>query len=110
MAQEVKNPPTMQELQEMWVRSLGREDPLEKEWQPTSVFLPGISYGQRNLAGYNPCGHKKVGHSYLTTTKIIFLNKLSTSFSSALGITIILRLSFLMESDCPHKISSFFKP
>ena len=27
----VKNLPTMQELQETWVRSLGREDPLEKE-------------------------------------------------------------------------------
>ena len=27
----VKNLPTMQELHETWVRSLGREDPLEKE-------------------------------------------------------------------------------
>ena len=26
--------------QEMWVQSLGQEDPLEKEMQPTSVFLP----------------------------------------------------------------------
>ena len=51
---------------------------------------------------------QKVGRSYLTT-KIIFLNKLSASLSSALGISIILRLSFLMESDCPHKVSSFFK-
>ena len=31
MAQWVKNPPAMQETQETWVRSLGREDPLEKE-------------------------------------------------------------------------------
>ena len=53
---------------------------------------------------------QKVRHSYLTTKKNFFLNKLSTSFSSALGTSIILRLSFLMESDCPHKISSFFKP
>ena len=29
MAQRVKNLPTTQELQEMWVRSLGWEDPLE---------------------------------------------------------------------------------
>ena len=26
----VKNPPAMQEIQEMWVRSLGWEDPLEE--------------------------------------------------------------------------------
>ena len=26
----VKNPPTIQEMQETWVQSLGREDPLEK--------------------------------------------------------------------------------
>ena len=34
----VKNPPAMQE---MWVRSLGWEGPLEEVMQPTPVFLPG---------------------------------------------------------------------
>ena len=28
-------------MQETWVHSLGKEDPLEKEMQPTPVFLPG---------------------------------------------------------------------
>ena len=28
-------------IQEMWVPSLGQEEPLEKEWQPTSVFCLG---------------------------------------------------------------------
>ena len=28
-------------------------------WQPTPVFLPGESQGQRNLAGYSPWGHKE---------------------------------------------------
>ena len=37
-----------------WVQSLGREDPWRREWQPTPVFLPGESRGQRSLAGYNP--------------------------------------------------------
>ena len=32
----------------------GLEDPLEKEWQPTPVFLPRESHRQRNLAGYSP--------------------------------------------------------
>ena len=41
----------MQETQEMWVRSLGQEDSLEKDMQPTPVFLPGESHGQRSLVG-----------------------------------------------------------
>ena len=36
MAQTVKNPPAMQE---MWVRSLGLEDPLEKEMATLSSTL-----------------------------------------------------------------------
>ena len=35
----VKNLPAMQEAQEMWVRSLGREDPLEKEMATHSSIL-----------------------------------------------------------------------
>ena len=45
----------MQEVQEMWVQSLGWEDPLEKEITP--VFLPGKSHRQRNLAR-NHGGHE----------------------------------------------------
>ena len=30
-----------------------------RKWQPTPVFLPGISLGQRNLVGYSPWGHKE---------------------------------------------------
>ena len=28
-------------------------------WQPTPIFLPGESHGQRSLAGYSPQGHKE---------------------------------------------------
>ena len=35
----VKNPPPMQEMQETWVRSLGREDPLEEEMAAHSSIL-----------------------------------------------------------------------
>ena len=35
----VKNLPAMQELQETWVQSLGREDPLEKEMATHSSSL-----------------------------------------------------------------------
>ena len=55
MFQIVKNLPAMQETQ---VRSLGQEDPLEKE-MATPVFLPGEFLGQRSLVGYSPQGHKE---------------------------------------------------
>ena len=32
---------------------------LEKEVQPTPVFLPGESHGQRSLVGYCSWGHKE---------------------------------------------------
>ena len=54
----VKNSPAMQEKQEMWVQSLGWEDPLEKE-MATPVFLPEKSHGQRRPAGYSPGGCKE---------------------------------------------------
>ena len=46
-------------MQEMQVRSLGREDPLGKEMALTPVFLPGKPHGQRSLVGYSPWGHKE---------------------------------------------------
>ena len=44
-------------LTTMWetrVQSLCWEDLLEKEWQPTPVFLPGKTPGQRSLVGHSP--------------------------------------------------------
>ena len=32
--------------------------PWRRAWQPTPVFFPGESHGQRSLAGYSPWGHK----------------------------------------------------
>ena len=34
-----------------------------RKWQPTPVFLPGESLGQRNLAGYIAHGIARVGHN-----------------------------------------------
>ena len=32
---------------------------LRRQWQPTPVFFPGKSYGQRSLVGCSPWGHKE---------------------------------------------------
>ena len=52
----VKRLPAMQET---WVRSLGQEDPLEKEMATHSSTLARKSHGQRRLAGYSPWGRKE---------------------------------------------------
>ena len=44
----VKNLPAKQKMQ-VW-----------RKWQPTLVFLPGKSSGQRRLAGYRPRGCKEL--------------------------------------------------
>ena len=51
VAQIIKNYSAMQET---WVQSMGREDPLEKGMQLTPVFLPEKSHGQRSLADDSP--------------------------------------------------------
>ena len=35
--------------------------PWRRAWQPTPVFLPGESHGQRSLVGYSPWGRKELG-------------------------------------------------
>ena len=45
-----------------WVR----KSPWRRSWQPTPVFLPGKSHGQRCLAGYSPWGCKRIGHGLVT--------------------------------------------
>ena len=58
----VKNPPAMQE-------TCGRRgiNPRvgkilwSKKWQPTPVYLPGKSHGQRSQVGYSSWGHKESG-------------------------------------------------
>ena len=45
----------------------GQEDsPEEKKRQPTPVFLPGKSHGQKSLVGYSPWSCKRVGHDIET--------------------------------------------
>ena len=73
MAQRVKRLPTMQET---WVRSLGQEDPLEKELAPHSSTLAEKSHGQRSLVGYSPWGCKESD----TTEQLHFTFKFHLGF------------------------------
>ena len=52
--------------------------PWRRAWQPTPVFLPGESRGQRSLAGYSPWGQKELDTTeWLSTYAVSFPGLLS---------------------------------
>ena len=53
-AQTVKHLPAMQTQFDPWVG----KSPWQRGWQPTLIFLPGESHGQRSLVGYSPRGRR----------------------------------------------------
>ena len=80
MAQRVKCLPARQET---WDRSLGREDPLEKEMATHSGTLAWtIPWMERRGAGYSPWGHKESA----TTERLHFHFTLHQSKLSFMGI------------------------
>ena len=52
-----------------WVRKIS----WRRAWQPTPVFLPGESHGQRSLVGYSPWGHRELDMTELLTLSLFFL-------------------------------------
>ena len=61
---------------DLWVRKI----PWRRKWQPTPVFLPGKSHGQKRLVGYSPWSHKRVGHD--TTKQYSFHKRLILAYES----------------------------
>ena len=62
MAQWVKNLPAMQEIQEMQVQSLGREDPLAKEMATHSRILAWKIPWTEEPGSLQSMGMQRVGH------------------------------------------------
>ena len=62
MAQQVKNLPAKQETQEMWVRSLGWEDPLEEEMATHSSILAWRIPWMEEPGGLQSMGSQTAGH------------------------------------------------
>ena len=82
--------------------SLGKT-PWRRAWQPTPVFLPGGSHGQRSLAGCSPRGHKDSDTTERLTTlrniccEVIINYKHSISFIKHC-IYLLLTNNFLFKS------------
>ena len=49
----VKNPPAVRELRRHGFDPWVGKTPWRRAWQPTPVFLPGKSHGQRSLVSYS---------------------------------------------------------
>ena len=70
LAQMVKNLPAMGRPGfDPWVGKI----PWRRKWQPTQVFLPRESHGQRSLAGYSPWNQlQRVKYHWATNPFIFF--------------------------------------
>ena len=70
MAQQVKNPPAMKRCSfNSWVGKIL----WSRKWQPTPVFMPEKSHGQRSLAGYSPWHHKELDTTEQAPKLTLFL-------------------------------------
>ena len=69
----VKNLPAMQEAQEMWVQSLGREDPLEKEMATHSSILAWRIPWTEEPGGLQSMGSQRVGKDLATKEKHAYM-------------------------------------
>ena len=63
MALVVKNPPAMQETQEMWVLSLGQEDALEEGMETHFSILAWRMPWTEEPGGLQSTGSRSVGHN-----------------------------------------------
>ena len=63
------------------IPALGRSG---EGWQPTPVFLPGKSQGQRRVVGYCPWGHKESDTTERLTHTIVPLGQVEIKW--AIGI------------------------
>ena len=87
--------------------------PCRRAWQPSPVFWPGKSHGQRSLVGYSPRGHKRVSHDLATNSQyslsqlclfgnyryLLFLSIIPLYFQSThlTFILNVLQLCFLLD-------------
>ena len=98
MAQRVRRLPTMQET---WVRSLGWEDPLEKEMATHSSTLAWKSHGRRSLVDYGSWGSKESdmtehAHTAVTVPTIFTSINFSYPFSFASILCFLYFLYFMI--------------
>ena len=79
-----------------------RKIPWRRSWQPTPIFLPGESHGQRSLAGYSTWGRKESDTTLhaCTVHRIEYGSKFIISF----GMWMSRSLSTIWWKDSPFPV------
>ena len=112
----VKNPPAMQKRLgfHSWVWKDCPPPHPERKWQPTPVFLPGESPGQRSLAGYTVQGFAESDKTQQLTPSphffpsvILHSKTMSLSFSMFNPRNTVLFFFFLSKNFQGKNISLF---
>ena len=63
--------------------------PWRRAWQPTPVFLPEKSHGQKSLAGYSPWGQKELDMTEVTYHDHIVISNLKVNLCCNLFSAIV---------------------
>ena len=79
-----------------WVRRI----PWSRAWQPTPVFLPGNSHGQRSLEGYSPGGHKRVEYDLVIKQPTLSSHKEKGQVCSCLPFPLVFLPGMTTSSAC----------
>ena len=77
--------------------------PWRRKWQPTPLFLPGKSHGQRSLVGCSPWGHKELGTTEWLTLSTLCKLKRCLFCKNAILITVCScskNISLIFEINC----------
>ena len=75
-----------------WLRKI----PWGREWQPTPIFLPGKSHGQRSLVGYSPWGCR-IRHNWVTKRHTVAdQSRVQIFLHSYASIFILMNILFLL--------------
>ena len=90
----------MQEAWEMWVQSLGQEDPLEKGMTTHSSILAWKSHGQRRLEGCSSWGHRVGLRSDLVCTHTWYMGRIKNILCLMVRYPVF---SFLLDYKCPER-------
>ena len=104
----VKDLPPMQETQRHGFDPSVGKITWRRKWQPTPVFLPGKSHGQRSLVVYSPLGNKE---SDMTATEDtgVFIDGLAKlrikhMIEPLLGLYTVKELVFQYEENKTWKV------
>ena len=80
-----------------------RTIPWRREQQPTPVFLPGESHGQRSLVGYGPEGRKESDRTEVTEHAHALIPK-GPSVADAENVTHMTQCTFKTPKETPKGV------